>query len=79
MIRDESAGIKSLTSMIGKAVIKFAWVFPELDFFNKLKLVSTYLLTGFHMQNKFSPENDLIRKTILETILIIFLNGYFDL
>ena len=29
MIRDGSEGIKSLTSIIGKTVIKFAWIFPE--------------------------------------------------
>ena len=49
IIRDGSEGIKSLTSMIGKTVIKLAWIFSNLDdFFSKLKPISTYLLTGFH-------------------------------
>ena len=44
-----SEGIKRLTSMIGKTVIKLAWIFPDLDdFFSKLKPISTYLLTGSH-------------------------------
>ena len=41
IIRDGSEGIKSLTSMIGKTVIKLVWIFPELDFFSKFKPVST--------------------------------------
>ena len=57
MTVDGSEGIKSLTSMIGKILIKLVWIFPELDFFNKLKPVSTYFLTGFHMENKFSLKN----------------------
>ena len=39
MIGDGSEGIRSLTSMIGKIVIKFVWIFSELDFFDKLKPV----------------------------------------
>ena len=69
MIGDGSEGIKSSTLMIGKTVIELVWIFPELDFFSKLKSVSTYLLTGFHMKNKFSSENVLIRKSFLEIIL----------
>ena len=65
MIGDGSEGIKSSTSMIGKTVIKRVWIFPKLEFFSKLKPVSTYLLTGFHMKNRFSSENVLIRKTFL--------------
>ena len=63
--------------MIGKTVIKLVWIFPESDFFSKLKPVSTYLLTGFHMENRFSSENILIRKTFLENILSIFLKYIF--
>ena len=77
MIRDGSEGIKSLTSMIGKTVIKLIWMFPKLDFFSKLNLVSPYLLTDFHMKNGFSSENVLIRKIFLEIILSVFLNTYF--
>ena len=72
MIGDGSEGIKSSTSMIGKTVIKLVWIFPRLDFFGKLKPVSTYLLTGFHMKNGFSSKNVLIRKTFLEIILSDF-------
>ena len=75
MIGDGSGGIKSLTSMIGYTAIKPVWIFPELDFFSKLKPFSTYLLTGFHMKNKFSPENVLIRKTVI--ILSILLKCIF--
>ena len=77
MIGDRSEGIKSSTSMIGKTVIKLVWIFPELDFFSKLKPVSTYLLTGFHMKNGFSSENVLIRKTFLEIMLSDFLKYIF--
>ena len=68
MIGDGSEGITNLTSMIGKAVIKLVWIFPELDFFSELKPVSTYLtyLTGFYMKNKFSSENVLIRNPFLK-------------
>ena len=31
MIRDGLEGIKSLTSIIGKTVIKLVWIFFELD------------------------------------------------
>ena len=49
MIREESEGIKSLTSIVVKTVIKLAWIFPDLhDFFSKLKPISTYLCTGSH-------------------------------
>ena len=58
MIGDRSEGIKTLTSMIGKTVVKLVWIFPGLDFFSKLKVVSTYLLTCFHMKNKCNPENN---------------------
>ena len=61
--------------MIGYTAIKPVWIFPELDFFSKLKPFSTYLLTGFHMKNKFSPENVLIRKTVV--ILSILLKCIF--
>ena len=66
MIEDGSEGIKILTSMIRKIVIKLVGIFPELDFFSKLKPVTTYLLTGCHMEIKFSPENVLIRKPFLK-------------
>ena len=66
MVGDGSEGIRSLIFMIGKTVIKLVWIFPELDFFSKLKPVSTYLLTGFHMRNGFSSGNVLIRKTFLK-------------
>ena len=65
MIGDGSEGIKSLTSMIGKTVIK-------LHFYSKLKPVSTYLLTIFHMKDRFSSENVIMRKTFLEIILSVF-------
>ena len=55
MIGNGSEGIKTLTTMIGKTVVKLVWIFPGLDFF---KVVSTYLLTYFHMKNKFSPKNN---------------------
>ena len=76
MIGDGSEGIRSLTSMIGKTVIKLVWIFPELDFFIKLKPVSIYLLTGFHMRNRFSSRNVLMRKTFLEIILSTFYLKY---
>ena len=69
--------VRSLISMIGKIVIKFAWMFPELDFFGKLKPVSNYFLTGFHMRNRFSSRNVLIRNTFLEIILSVFLKYIF--
>ena len=72
MIGDASEGIRSLTSMIGKRVIKPVWIFSEIDYFSKLKPASTYLLTGFHMRNRFSSRNVLIRKTFLEIILSAF-------
>ena len=77
IIRDGSEGIKSLTSMIGKTVIKLIWMFPKLDFFSKLNLVSPYLLTDFHMKNGFSSENVLIRKIFLEIILSVFFKYIF--
>ena len=77
MIGDGSEGIKSSTSMIGKTIIKLVWIFLELDFFSNLKPVGTYLLTGFHMKNGFSSENNLIRKTFLETILSDFFKYIF--
>ena len=73
MIEDESEGIKSATWMIGKTLIKLVWIFTRLNFFNKLKSGSTYLVTGLHMKNKFSQENFLIRETVLEIILSVFL------
>ena len=72
MIGDGLEGIKSSTSMISKTAKKLASIFPELDFFSKFKQVGTYLLTGFHMKNKFSSGNVLIRKTFLEMILGFF-------
>ena len=57
----------------GNTAIKLAWIFPELDFFSKLKPFSTYLLSGFHMKNKFRPENVLKRKIFLAIILSILL------
>ena len=39
--------------MIGETVMKIAWIFPELDFFSKLKPVSIYLMTGSNMKNMF--------------------------
>ena len=77
MIGDGSEQIKSSTSMIGKTVIKLVWIFPELDFFSKLKPVSTYLLTGFHMKNGFNSENVLIRKTFPKIILNDFFTYIF--
>ena len=52
--------------MIGNATMKLVWIFPELDFFGRLKPFSTYLLAGFHMKNKFNPENVLIIKALLD-------------
>ena len=72
-----SEGIKSLTSIIGNTAIKLVWIFPELDFFGKLKPFSTYLLAGFHMKTTFSSENVLIRKTLLEIILSVLLKYIF--
>ena len=66
-----------LTSVTGKTVIKLVWIFPEVDFFGKLKPVSIYLLTGFHMRNRFSSRNVLKRKTFLEIILSVFLKYIF--
>ena len=77
MVGDASEGIRSLTSMIGKRVIKPVWIFSEIDYFSKLKPASTYLLTGFHMRNRFSSRNVLIRKTFLEIILSVFLKYIF--
>ena len=77
IIGDGSEGVNSSTSMIGKTVIKLVWIFPKLDFFGKLKPVSTYLLTGFHMKNGFRSENVLIRKTFDEVILSDFLKYIF--
>ena len=73
MIGNGSEGIRSLTSMIGKTVIKLVWIFPKLDFFSKLKPVSPCLLTGFPMRNRFSSRDVLIRKTFLETVFSAFL------
>ena len=72
MIGDGSEGIKSLPSMIVKTIIKPVSIFLELDFFNNLKLASTYLLTCFHIINKFSPDSNLIRMTAFELILGVF-------
>ena len=77
MIGDGSEGIKSLISMTGKTVTKLVWNYPELDFFSKLKPVSTYLLTRFHMKNKFVSENVSIGKTFLEKIMSVFLKYIF--
>ena len=61
--------------MIGENVVKLVSIFPGLDFFYQdIKLVSTYWVTCFHMKNKFNPANVLIRKTVLEIIIIIIIN-----
>ena len=73
MIENGSEGIRSLTSMIGKTVIKLVWIFLKLDLFSKLKPVIPYLLTGFHMRNRFSSRDVLIRNTFLEIVLSAFL------
>ena len=64
--------IKSLTSMIGKTITKLVWTFNTLDFFSKLKPISNYLLTGFHIKNKLSPKNVLIGETVLKIILSVY-------
>ena len=70
-----SEWIKTLTLMIGENVVKLVSIFPGLDFFYQdKKLVSTYWVTCFHMKNKFNPANVLIRKTVLEIIIIIIIN-----
>ena len=74
MIGNGSEGIRSLTSMIGKTVIKLVWIFPKLDFFSKFKPVSTYLLTGFHMKNRFDLRKSLlINQFVLQTFSLCFL------
>ena len=55
---DGSERIKTLTSMIGKTVVKLVWIFPGSDFFSKFKVVNTHFLTCLHMKNEFSPENN---------------------
>ena len=77
MIGERSERTKSLKSMIGKKLIKLVWIIPKLDFFIKVKPVSTYLLTGFHIKNRFSSKNVLIRKTFLEIALRVFLKYIF--
>ena len=66
MIGDGSERIKRLTSMTGNTTMKLVWIFPELDFFGKLKPFSAYFLAGFHMRNKFSPDNVLIKRPFLK-------------
>ena len=74
MIGDESEAIRNLTLMIGKTVIKLVWIFPQLDFFSKLKPVSTYLLTGFHMENRFtSRKSVLVNEVVPQTFCLCFL------
>ena len=77
MIGNRSEGIKGLTSMIGNTTIKLVWIFPELDFFGKLKPFSPYFKAGFQMKNKFSLENVLTRKTLLDIILNVLLKYIF--
>lgn len=66
---DGSEGIRSLRSIIDKTVIKPFWRITELDFFTKLKPVSTFLLTGFYVKIKLSPENVLLKYVVSEIIL----------
>ena len=33
MTGDGSEGIKTLTSMIGKTIVKLGWIYPGVDFF----------------------------------------------
>ena len=74
MIGDGSEAIRNLTLMIGKTVIKLVWIFPQLDFFSKLKPVSTYLLTGFHMENRFtSRKSVLVNEVVPQTFCLCFL------
>ena len=74
MIGDGSEAIRSLTLMIGKTAIKLVWIFPQLDFFSKFKPVSTYLLTGFHMENRFSLRKSvLINEVVPQTFCFCFL------
>ena len=74
MIGDESEAIRNLTLMIGKTVIKLVWILPQLDFFSKLKPVSTYLLTGFHMENRFtSRKSVLVNEVVPQTFCLCFL------
>ena len=42
MIGDGSEGIKSLTSVMSKTVVKLVYIVPELDFFSNLIVVTTY-------------------------------------
>ena len=71
MIVDGSEGIKILTSMIGKILIKLVWIFPELDIFNKFKPVSTYLLTGSTWKTSL-VQRMYYKEAILEIILSVF-------
>ena len=48
MIGNGSEGIKTLTTMIGKTVVKLLWVFPGLDFFKS----SQYLFTDLFPHEK---------------------------
>ena len=73
MIGDGSEGIKTLTSMIGKTVVKLVSIFPGLYFFSKLKVVSTYLLTCFHMKNNFSQENNYFEIHFLIYYIMIYI------
>ena len=74
MIGDGSEAIRSLTLMIGKTVIKLVWIFPQLDFFSKFKPVSTYQLTVFHMENRFSSRKSLlINEVVSQTFSFCFL------
>ena len=48
MIGNGPEGIKTLTSMIGKTVVKLVWIFPILDFFKS----SQYLFTDLFPYEK---------------------------
>ena len=54
MIGNRSEGIRTLTSMIGKTVVKLVWIFSGLDFFKS----SQYLFTDLfpHEKQVYSKE-----------------------
>ena len=77
MIGEVSERVKSLTSIIGKTVIKLVSIFPKLHFLSQLKAVIRYLIIVLHMKSRFSQETFLIGKTILEILPSIFLKYLF--
>ena len=77
MIGEGSERVKSLTSIIGKTVIKLVSIFPKLHFLSQLKAVIRYLIIVLHMKSRFSSEKFLIGKTILEILPSIFLKYLF--